>query len=51
MLAIADAYDAMVNDRPYRKARSKEEAINELKRYSGTQFDPELVDIFLSLLD
>jgi diguanylate cyclase (GGDEF)-like protein/PAS domain S-box-containing protein len=51
VLAIADAYDAMINDRPYRKARSKEEAINELKRYSGTQFDPELVDIFLSLLD
>jgi len=49
ILAIVDAYDAMTNDRPYRKAKSSAEAIAELKRYSGKQFDPQLVEIFLSL--
>ena len=51
ILAVADAYDAMTNDRPYRKAMSKEEAIAELKRCAGTHFDPYIVDIFLSVLD
>ncbi len=51
VLAIADAFDAMTGDRLYRKAMSKEEAVKELKRCSGTQFDPELVDIFVSLLN
>ncbi len=51
ILAIADAYDAMTNKRPYSKAKSKEEAVEELKRCSGTQFDPELVGIFLSILE
>ncbi len=49
MLAIADAYDAMTNDRPYRKAISQAEALAEIKRCAGTQFDPELVDRFLAL--
>lgn len=46
-IAIIDAYDAMTTNRPYRKAISKQEAILELKRCAGTQFDPELVEIFI----
>ena len=46
ILAIADAYDAMTSDRPYRKAIGHEEAVAELRRYAGIQFDPELVKIF-----
>lgn len=51
ILTIADAYDAMTNDRPYRKAMSKEMAIDELKQCSGTQFDPSLVPIFISVIE
>ena len=40
----------MTSDRPYRKALSKEVAIEELKKNSGTQFDPEIVDCFLEVL-
>jgi diguanylate cyclase (GGDEF)-like protein/PAS domain S-box-containing protein len=47
ILAIADAYDAMVSDRVYRKAISQEQAFAELRRCSGTQFDPELVERFI----
>lgn len=45
--AIVDAYDAMTNDRSYRRALSKKEAIKELKKNAGTQFDPKLVELFL----
>lgn len=51
IIAIADAYDAMTSERPYRKARSKDEAIVELKKYSGKQFDPEIVDLFIDILN
>ena len=50
ILAIADAYDAMISPRPYRERLSSEKAINELRRCAGTQFDPELVDIFCSII-
>lgn len=50
MLAIMDAYDAMTSDRPYRKAMSKELAVEELKRCAGTQFDPSLIEPFLKIL-
>ena len=43
ILMVADAYDAMVSDRPYRKAMSNEAALNELRRCSGNQFDPDVV--------
>ena len=47
ILAIADAYDAMTNDRPYRSALSEEEAIAELVKGAGVQFEPDLVQAFL----
>lgn len=50
ILAVSDAYDAMTSDRPYRKAMSKEIAIARLKAASGTQFDPQVVEAFLTAL-
>ncbi len=50
ILSIVDAYDAMTNDRPYRKARLQSEAVAELKRCQGTQFDPELVTKFIEVI-
>jgi HD-GYP domain-containing protein (c-di-GMP phosphodiesterase class II) len=49
IVAIADAYDAMTHDRPYKRAVSHEAAVNELRRHAGTQFDPELVTLFCDL--
>jgi len=49
IVAIADAYDAMTNDRPYKRAMSHDAAITELRRHAGTQFDPELVALFCDL--
>lgn len=48
--AVADAYEVMKNGRPYKKALSREEIINEFQKCSGRQFDPELVEVFLELL-
>lgn len=42
IVAICDAYDAMVGERPYRKSLSKQEALQELRRNAGTQFDPSI---------
>jgi putative nucleotidyltransferase with HDIG domain len=50
IIAVADAYDAMVSDRPYRNALSKKEAIEELVRNSGSQFDPRVVEAFLGVI-
>ncbi|MCA9167223.1 MAG: diguanylate cyclase [Planctomycetales bacterium] len=47
IVAIADAYDAIVSDRVYRKGRSQAAAFEELRRCSGTQFDPDLVERFI----
>ena len=49
IVAIADAYDAMTHDRPYKRAMSHDAAIIELKQHAGTQFDPELVTLFCDL--
>ena len=50
ILAIADAYDSMVTNRSYRKARSRDEAFSELRRCAGTQFDPRLVERFIEIV-
>lgn len=51
ILSIADAYDAMTNNRPYRRAMSHESAVKELRRSAGEQFDPQLVPLFTALLE
>jgi putative nucleotidyltransferase with HDIG domain len=51
IFAVADSLDAMISDRPYRKALSMDHARKEILRCSGTQFDPSVVEVFLSLPD
>ena len=50
ILAIADAFDAMTSERPYRKKLAVEQAVDELLRCSGTQFDPHLVEVFVRVI-
>ena len=50
ILSVADAYDAMTTDRHYRKARDLSDAIEELKRNAGIQFDPQIVEVFLQII-
>lgn len=47
IISVADAYDAMTSERPYRKTLSKKEAIEELKQNAGSQFDPKIVETFI----
>ncbi len=47
IITLADSYDAMTSDRSYKKALSKEEAINVIKKCAGTQFDPKIADVFV----
>jgi HD-GYP domain-containing protein (c-di-GMP phosphodiesterase class II) len=49
IVAVADAYDAMTSVRPYRPALTHEDALQEVRRCSGTQFDPEVAEAFLNL--
>ncbi len=51
IIAICDSYSAMVSDRPYKKSRSASAARAEIKECKGKQFDPEIVDAFLTLRD
>ena len=48
---VCDAYEAMVADRPYREARSEDEAMAELERCAGSQFDPAVVAAFKAVMD
>jgi HD-GYP domain-containing protein (c-di-GMP phosphodiesterase class II) len=50
-ISICDAFQAMVVDRPYRKAMSVDAALDQLRAGAGTQFDPHLVDVFVRTLD
>ncbi|HZW49843.1 MAG TPA: diguanylate cyclase, partial [Bacillota bacterium] len=50
ILAIVDSFDAMTNDRAYRSAMTKVEAIEEIRRNLGTQFDPNIAQLFLNLI-
>ena len=47
IVAVADVYDALTTERPYKKAFSHEQAIEEIRRESGTHFDPEIVEVLL----
>ena len=47
IVQVADTYDAMVSDRPYRKALSHEAAAVELRKHEGKQFDPRVIEAFL----
>ena len=50
IISVVDAFDAMTNNRIYRNALTKEDALNEIKRQQGKQFDPEISDIFLEMI-
>ncbi len=51
IVAIADAYDAMTSDRAYRRALPHQVAVDEIERCSGTQFDPEIAELFLGVIE
>jgi len=51
LLAVVESYDAMMNKTSYRKACPSEDALNELRQCSGTQFDPDMVNIFIKVLN
>jgi HD-GYP domain-containing protein (c-di-GMP phosphodiesterase class II) len=51
MLAIADVFDALTTDRPYHPARTRSEALHFLAENAGTQFDPDLVPIFIKAVE
>jgi response regulator RpfG family c-di-GMP phosphodiesterase len=50
IIAVCDTYDAMVTNRPYRKALSKEEAVSEIMRCEGSQFDTEIAQCFIEMV-
>lgn len=51
IINVCDSYDVMINERCYKSAKGKEEGISELRRCAGTQFDPEIVELFIELLE
>lgn len=51
IVSVLDAFDAMISDRPYRKALTLDKAIEELEKGKGTQFDPKIVEIFVEILN
>jgi putative nucleotidyltransferase with HDIG domain len=51
ILAVANSYDAMTTERVYQKKLSGRDALEELKRYSGKQFDPKIIEVFIGILE
>ncbi len=51
IIHVADSFDAMVSERPYRKGLRRELAMEEIRKFSGTQFDPEIGEVFLKIID
>jgi len=51
IIAVGDTYDAITSDRAYRKGRSHQEAVAEIKRVAGTQLDPDIVNVFLDVAE
>lgn len=51
ILAVADTFDAMTSDRPYRKGLPHEYALEELRSNAGSQFDPQVVEAFLEVME
>jgi HD-GYP domain-containing protein (c-di-GMP phosphodiesterase class II) len=51
IMAVADSFDAMTSDRPYRKAMDVKEALAEITKNSGTQFDPKIVEVFVEIIN
>ena len=50
IIAVVDSFTAMISSRPYRETRKMAEAVEEIKRHSGTQFDPKVVESFLKVI-
>jgi len=50
-VAIADVYDSLTHERPYKRAWSKEEAVTEIKAGTGSHFDPDVVGAFMEIVD
>lgn len=51
IIAIADSYDAMTSKRLYRNEFTKEEALNEIRKHKGTQFDPKIAEVFINIIE
>ena len=51
IMTLADAYDAMTSERPYRRALTAESALTEIERCRDAQFDPEITDVFLEVMN
>jgi diguanylate cyclase (GGDEF)-like protein/PAS domain S-box-containing protein len=51
IISIVDVYQALISDRPYRKAYSQQEALDVIRAGSGSQFDPDIVDVFMQVID
>jgi putative two-component system response regulator len=50
-MAVVDVYDALVSERPYKKAFPEEEAVKIIKENAGSHYDPKIVDVFLKVQD
>jgi len=48
IISVADAYEAITADRPYKKKKTKDEAVKELRKNSGTQFEENIVEVFVN---